>query len=362
MELKNHPEILFCGSLKNAETSSWDKTNKFLFNAIKKHSNCKHFDYSITNKLFRKGYSVLAKLLYGSTIIRDPLYDLILEFNFKKQFKKLTINPNLILHSSFLCVPSKLKSTAKHILYTDATIMGAIKYNGFSPSEKALNLFTKETIKYINRLHYVFTFNEWTRKSLIEDFQIEERKVMNVGFGANLNPFYGEKDYSNNHLLIVLRRGLEKNKGLLLLLEAFKIAKKENPAIQLSVVGTTLEPIEGVTYYEGFPREKTIELFQQASLYAMPALFEPNGMVYIEALACKTPILGLNRLAFPEFSGYGKFGYIVEENAWDIAKTILAALNNPEALKKMGEEGQNFVLARYDWNIVVNKIINTSLN
>jgi glycosyltransferase involved in cell wall biosynthesis len=259
-------------------------------------------------------------------------------------------------------VPAGYQIKCPHVLYTDATIMGSIKYNDFNPGEKALQLFRKETLKYIERVKYVFTFNEWTKQSLIEDFHVEDNKVINVGFGANLDPYHGEKDYTNNQILIVLRRGLEKSKGLLLLLEAFKIVHKKNTTIKLSVVGTTLEPIEGVTYYEGYPRKKTIELFQQASLFAMPALFEPNGMVYIEALACKTPVLGLDRLAFPEFSGNGKFGFIVDDNCEKISQTIQEVLDAPEKLKRMGEEGQKYVSERFNWNIVINKILEANIN
>lgn len=355
-------KLLLCGAFRNEEKSSWDKTNGFLFRALEKKTDCVRFDYSFLSKSIQKVYQALARILYGQTIVRDPLYDFLLEWNFKKQFKKLTNKPDIIIHSSSLCVPKGFESISKHVLYTDATIMGAVRYNEFKPDEKALHLFTKESVKYINRLRYVFTFNEWTKKSLAEDFKIDERKIINVGFGANLNPYFGEKNYSNNILLVVLRRGLEKKKGLYLLLDAFKIAYKVNPAIKLSVVGTTLDPIEGVTYYEGLPREKTIELFQQAALYVMPALFEPNGMVYIEALACKTPILGLNRLAFPEFCGYGQYGFISGDNPEEIANMILSALNNPQQLKIMGETGQQFVMKRFNWDNVVDNMLKYILN
>lgn len=360
--MKEKFNILFCGTLSKDEAFSWDKTNTFFYRALKKQAVCNSIDYTNLHTVTKKIYHLLAKLWYGETLVRNPLYDLFLEVKIKHLFKKLKQNPDLVIHSSAVCVPKGFEKRGIHVMYTDATVMGAIKFNNFKPEEKTLKVFTKETIKYINRLQYVFTFNEWTKQSLIEDFNVDEKKVINVGFGANLNPYFGEKDYSNNLLLIVLRRGTEKNKGLFLLLEAFKKAHQQNPSIKLAVVGTTLEEIEGVTYYEDFPREKTIELFQQASLFVMPALFEPNGMVYIEALACKTPILGLNRLAFPEFSGNGKYGFVVEENPENIAQTILKAINEPNILKTMGETGQEYVINRFNWDSVVKKIIDKSLN
>src|SRR5690554_2901678 len=40
---------------------------------------------------------------------------------------------------------------------------------------------------------------------------------------------------------------------------------------------------------------------------------EPWSLVYLEALACKMPIIGLNPNAFPGISGYGSYGYILKD-------------------------------------------------
>ena len=354
--------VLFCGKLNDEVNASWDKTNGFFLRALEKKAFCKTIDYTQLPLIFRKVYSIIAKIWYGQLLVRDPLYDLLLEINFRNKYKKLKYYPDLIIHSSSICVPKNLEKSAKHVLYTDATIMGAIRYNNYILDQKNMQVFVRESIKYLDRMQFIFTFNEWTRQSLINDFSIMPEKVFNVGFGANLNPYFGEKDYSNKQILIVLRRGTEKNKGLQLLLEAFKIAYKRDSSIALAVVGTTQEVIEGVTYYEGFSREKTIELFQKASLFVMPAPFEPNGMVYVEALACKTPIMGLNRLAFPEFCGYGEYGFIVEEDAEHVANEIHLAFSNPEGLQLKGKLGQEYVLARFNWDGVTNSILQKCSN
>jgi glycosyltransferase involved in cell wall biosynthesis len=82
----------------------------------------------------------------------------------------------------------------------------------------------------------------------------------------------------------------------------------------------------------------------------MPALCEANGIVYPEALASRTPILGLDRLAFPEFAGHGEFGFIVPEpQPALVAQAILEAFSNPARLQQMGEAGQKFVVENYTW-------------
>lgn len=233
-------------------------------------------------------------------------------------------------------------------------------YMAWAPNAKGL--FKESYLKYYNhktreslhKMDYIFTMNEWTRDFTIRHYNISADKVFNVGFGINVTPFFGEKDYSNKRMLIVLRKGREKLKGLYLLLEAFALAKKEIKDLSLDIVGTDFgEGIEGVRCWYNYPRSKTAELFQKSSIYIMPSKGEPNGITYLEALANKSPIIGLRGFAVPEFSGKGKYGFIVDEASPDnVSDTIIEAFRDTNRLKKMGEEGQKYVIERFTWENV----------
>lgn len=204
----------------------------------------------------------------------------------------------------------------------------------------------------------IFTQNEWTRKYIIESYGVPAEKVINVGFGVNLTSYKEEKDYTRNLLLIVLRKGLEEPKGLNLLLSAFRIARQTVKDLELAVVGTDGPEENGVTYYYNQPRATTVQLFKECVLYTMPALNEPNGITYLEALANKAPILGLERFSVPEFAGYGKHGFFTSSATPEtIAKLIVEALSDKDGLKAMGETGQRFVEENYTWNSVINKMM-----
>ena len=71
--------------------------------------------------------------------------------------------------------------------------------------------------------------------------------------------------------------------------------------------------VDGVDCYIDISRDGIVELFQQATLYVMPSRNEPNGMTYLEALCNKVPFVALERFATPEFSGYGKWSFLCEE-------------------------------------------------
>lgn len=169
------------------------------------------------------------------------------------------------------------------------------------------------------------------------------------------------ENYDDNLLLIVLRKGTEYYKGLLLLIDAFDIVKEKVSNAKLAIVGTDeVRSQEGVTYYHNKSRETTVELFKRCTLYTMPALAEPNGTTYVEALANKAPIVGLNKFSAPEFSGYGKYGFMASEaTPQSVADVIIEALSDKERLKRMGEEGQQFVMKTFTWEVVCQKMLDS---
>jgi len=223
-----------------------------------------------------------------------------------------------------------------------------------------LNYYHRKVGKSYRRQNLIFTQNEWTRQSLIKKFGLPEEKVINVGFGINLKAYDGEKKYDNDLLLIVLRQHNAKVKGLDLLIEALPLVRKKYPNVRLAVVGNSqYQGVESVDCYVETSREKTVELFQQASLYVMPSRNEPNGMTYLEALCNKVPFVALNRFATPEFSGYGKWSFLCEqEEVTELATVIIEALSDRQRLKVMGEQGQLYVKDTYRWEKVVDKMCN----
>ena len=203
-----------------------------------------------------------------------------------------------------------------------------------------------------------FAQNDWCMHAINERYHYPLERIINVGFGINASYYTGEKDYANPHLLIILRKGTEHIKGLDFLLEAFKIAKQTRTDLRISVVGTEYTSMDGVTYYYNEPRSVTLELLKMAILYVMPAIREPNGITYLEALANKTPIMGLDRFAFPEFAGYGKYGFVApNDNPADFAELMLDAVSDVKRLEQMGRDGQEFVKSKYNWDDVTDKMM-----
>lgn len=242
-------------------------------------------------------------------------------------------------------------------LYVDTTFdlwqRNATAAKGLSATQR--RLFDAFERRALGRAKHVFTVAEHVADSVRGHYGVAAERVTAVGTGrGSIRPYYGAKDYSAGRLLTVAKVRPE-DKGLPLLLEAFARARRDRPELTLTVVGGAKYP--GIDQHSGVRGTGWIEaeelqaIYEQSTLFVMPATYEPWGLAYLEALACRTPLLGLNRNALPEISGNARYGMLTERN--DVAgftEVLLDALAAPERLARMGEEGQAECLSRYSWS------------
>lgn len=341
----------------------WSSTPLNIYKRVKNKSQCYLLDWSLYKPIFSFYCVIVGKLSFIWGSVCDPLLYGIGKKTIERRIKSLKKDDfdYIFYVSGDLCISDKMIGKYKYAYYTDIYLPSVLPYyNRLKPFNKWFIKRYKKNIKeQYNRCNIIFCQNEWTKNEIIKDLSIDDNKVYNVRFGVNLTPYLGIKDYNENLLLIVLRKGTEEYKGLNLLLKAFPIVKETIKDVKLAIVGTDIgSEIDGVTCFYNQPRNVTVELFKKCTLYTMPALREPNGITYLESLANKAPIVGLNRFAFPEFSGNGEWGFICQnDNPQELANTIIEALSDKERLRIMGEKGQKFVIDNYDWNKVVDNMI-----
>lgn len=338
---------------------TWSKTPSILVSMLKDRGvevssfNLCQFETFLV-KIFTK---ILRKLF----VIRILPKSFLVHYYYERKFDDFVQNnkDKKILFVSEHC-SKRAYSGVEQYVYIDAVLRPICLYDDKTSNFAKKQLPSYETVdkRSLASMTKIFTQNQWTKDFIVKEYGINKDKVINIHFGVNLLPLTSNKDYSKNLLLIVLRKGTERLKGLKLLLEAFPKIKQSVPTAELAVVGTKGPKIKGVRYYYKQPRETTVALFKECTLYTMPALFEPNGITYLEALANKAPIVGLNRFAFPEFAGYGKYGFIVDNADKDLlANTIIEALSDKKKLEIMGINGQQYVLSNFSWDKTVSSIL-----
>jgi len=227
-----------------------------------------------------------------------------------------------------------------------------------APAARAI---ARREVESLRDLNHVFCTSRAAADDVIGT-GVDADRVTVIGTGTGpIRPYEGPKDFTSAKVLFVAQQRAEE-KGLSLLLRAFELVRSANASATLTVVGGSgkLDPDRLPQGVEVLPRVDlaTLQsLFEQATLFAMPALFEPWGLVYLESLLCRTPVLGLRRMGYPEIAGGGRYGFIVDRpDPGLVADGILSALSDPACLATMGKEGQANVLARFTWAAAAERI------
>jgi len=322
---------------------------------------------AIPNKVEGKLLKWERKYYYKNS--RDTERGFLTRYLNSKRVKKLTKNSssNLTLHTGTLDLPFLISpQKQKHYLYCDST------WNLWSSCSDQKQEDTSRLYKDAERLEkksydqmkHIFTISEYVKDNLINHYHVNPQKITVVGTGLGvIKPYFGLKDYTNGKILFVAKGRFE-DKGGHLVLKAFEMASKINSNLKLIIIGQDeyKEKIKGnnIKVYGFLPIDDLQNIFNECSLFLMPAIREPWGLVYLEALACKMPIIGINRNSFPEISQNGKYGFgLDDENPEKLCRLLINVLSDYNNLEKMGKEGQAFCLEKFSWSKTVSKIIST---
>lgn len=215
-------------------------------------------------------------------------------------------------------------------------------------------------------LDVIFTMSDWLRESIITDAVQDPGKVVTVGTGANINipASPPQRKLSPPRFLFVGMRF--ERKGGSYLLEAFDLVRKERPDAELWIVGPE-EPLgnqEGVRWFGRIDRSRPAgeaeirRLYTEATAFVMPSVFEPAGIVFLEAMAYALPCVGSNCCAMPEFIAHAESGLLARRaDSEDLAAQLLALASAPERAQEMGLEGYRRLTGRFTWEHVARRMV-----
>ena len=86
---------------------------------------------------------------------------------------------------------------------------------------------------------------------------------------------------------------------------------------------------DGVVWIrEMLPRESVIQLYSHAAVFCCPSIYEPFGLINLEAMACGTPVVASASSALPEV--IGSAGATAADNGDAFADAVEMLLDRPE--------------------------------
>jgi glycogen synthase len=119
-------------------------------------------------------------------------------------------------------------------------------------------------------------------------------------------------------------------------------------------------------------RRTAIELYSHAAVFCCPSLYEPFGIINLEAMACETPVVASAVGGIPEVVVHGETGFLVpvERQAGssfepadpaqfsrDLARSINTLLADAALRKAMGKKGRQRCEALFSWDAISRKVL-----
>jgi alpha-maltose-1-phosphate synthase len=242
----------------------------------------------------------------------------------------------------------------------------------------------------------VIAVSEQMKTDVVEAYGINPEKVTVIHNG--IDPEFYKPTFDNNLLIeyginpdipFVLFVGrITRQKGISQLIWAAKYFN-ENCQIVLCAGAPDTEEIAKETedlitelkskrngiilISEMLSREKVKVLYSHARVFACPSLYEPFGIINLEALSCETPVVGSAVGGIPEIITEGETGYLIqlesvsrtdfnpknpEEFQRNFASKINLLLEDESLAKTMGKAGRKRVLEKFSWESIAKTTYN----
>jgi len=118
------------------------------------------------------------------------------------------------------------------------------------------------------------------------------------------------------------------------------------------------------------PKPEVIQVLSHASLFVCPSIYEPMGIVNLEAMACEAPVVATATGGIPEVVADGETGVLVrtaqlpdgtpvDPDAFvrDLAGAINGMLADPAAAAAMGRAGRTRAIEHFSWSAIATRTL-----
>lgn len=233
------------------------------------------------------------------------------------------------------------------------------------------------------------------KRDILRYFSVAPEKVHVIGNGIDTDEYrpvrsrerldrYGI-DPRRPYVLFVGR--ISRQKGILHLLHAIPHL---DPAAQVVLCAATPDSADiaaeveeavhritalrkGIIWIrEMVDRRTAIELYSHAAVFCCPSIYEPFGIINLEAMACETPVVASAVGGIKEVVAQGETGYLVpleqqaespfepthpDQFSRDLARQLNSLLADASLRRSMGAKGRQRAEAVFSWRAVARQIL-----
>ena len=197
--------------------------------------------------------------------------------------------------------------------------------------------------------------------------QVSQEKVQEI------RQLYGLKD---DDLMVLFLGRLVSVKGVDKLIAAMTHVLQKIPNARLVIVGLgdmqdylsrlaqNLKLQDNIKFrFEFIPEEERIAHYAACDVAVFPSVYEPFGIVAIEAMSMEKPVVGgasgaSGMREIVVASGEEQCGFHVNPNdPTDIAWGIISALQDPQKRQLLGQNGRKRVLKEFTWDEIAKRTV-----
>ncbi len=191
--------------------------------------------------------------------------------------------------------------------------------------------------------------------------------VYTVYNGVETELFYPQ-DEKAEHFTIIGVGNLIPIKGFKYLIDAFARLYNDDNTLRLKIVGEGSERValeeqarslgvsEAVSFLGKLPYDKVAEQMRESHIFALPSFYEALGCVYLEAMACGIPTVGVKGMGIDEIIVDGNNGALTEpKNVEDLTDKLSAIITDAKFAEALGKNGRASAL-EYTWRASAEKL------
>ena len=120
------------------------------------------------------------------------------------------------------------------------------------------------------------------------------------------------------------------------------------------------------------PKDRVIALYTHAAIFVCPSVYEPFGIINLEAMACETPVVASAVGGIPEVVEHGETGLLVtpeaisateveprnpEQFSRDLAAAVNVLLDDPATRASMAAKARDRVEQQFSWTSIARQTL-----
>ena len=214
----------------------------------------------------------------------------------------------------------------------------------------------------------VICCSAFMRGEVVDGFELPSEKVHLVPNGVDRRIWAPPEPAPARELLVVAWGRVQYEKGFQVLASAMSMLRARVPGIRCVIAGRgsylpelqmqiDIEGVGDLVQLAGFvPDDDLRALLHRAGFAVIPSLYEPFGIVALEAMAAGAPLVAARTGGLAEIVDGTSAALMFDPgNALDLAEKISAALTDPDRSSTMQGEASELLTHRYSWDAIAQR-------